>query len=319
MLKRIIFIGLVFSSYSTFAYYKLPSFFGEQPTSIEAYIGLGLGYNKNSYSKSNYYNFMSSGAACAGNPCGAQITDPLLVTADSINYSKSNHKSNFNLVPTFGIKFNFDRFNFSLESSYFFNNFSRNSSAENWKTLPNNPNGIGGNPNPNTGDPFSINPMGETINASLNEKIGDIFSLSILPGYKFTDWLSGFFKVGWATTKFTSNSKWGTNGGAGYLGISGNYSKRLHGILFGLGMETEYHGYNFRLEYNRIQFSGFNKTSTELGSTANNSKSVYSSDFDLYTEGNINFQGQTKTKYKKFTSDILMLSVIKKFNILGDG
>ena len=316
MLKKII-IGSTFFSSSLFAG------FGDNieikyPDSVEMYIGFGVAYNNAKYNKSNEYNFNSTGSACQGNPCGALLTDPTLVTSSVINYSKSNKNSNYNITPTLGVNFNFDRFNFAIEGSYFFNDTTIRSSAKNWKTLPTNPNGI--NDLTIQGTSFIIPPMGETINASVNEKLGDIFTLSVLPGYQFNEWLNGFLKIGWATTKFSSNSQGGTRGGAGFLGISGNYSKRLHGLLLGFGLETKYKGYNFRLEYNRMTYGGFSKTSTELGSTANTNVSITTKGpfLDTITQGALNYQGITKTKYKKITNDIVMLSVIKKFDIFGD-
>ena len=118
--------------------------------------------------------------------------------------------------------------------------------------------------------------------------------------------------------KFSSNSNGGTRGGAGYFGRSGNYSKRLHGLLLGLGIETRFNGYDFRLEYNKIRYSGFSVNSNEWGSTIINTETVTQLPGITDATGNINFQGQTKTKYKKITSDIVMLSVIKKFDILND-
>lgn len=291
--------------------------FNKHFDSIEVYAGFGVATNNLSYKKESNYNFTSSGKSCLVISGSCIFNNDLsLDTSSSIDFNSSSKSRSNQLVPSFGINFTKGRYSTALEASYFIGDINFSNSAANWKTLPTNPNGIGGNILPNS-QPFIVSPMGDSINASLDEKFSNIFTLSVLPGYQFTDWLKGFAKVGWSTMKFSSSSKNGTNGGAGYFGYSGNYSKRIHGLVLGLGLETRYNGFDFRLEYNRVQYSGFTVESKELGSTAQNTVTTPTqSGFNAI--GDINFQGNTKTSYKKITNDIIMLSVIKKFDLLGD-
>ena len=277
--------------------------------SLELYLGFGIAYNKLKSSKSNSFDFNSTGSQCTGSTTCDPFTgtiDQTLVTSQQINFNNSFNKSSHNYVPTLGLNFNFDNFNLAVEGSYFFNDIEKSTNLNNWYTLPTNPNGI-------NGSSIIISGMGEQVNAALKEKFSELYTVSILPGYDFNQWFSGFVKLGYANMKYESESSLGTRGGAGKLGLSGNYSKRLHGYVWGLGFDINLEDVSFRLEYNRTKFSGFKANSVDKSTTL---KRYVSTNNFLATNSAIDYKGNNKVKYGKFENDIIMLSVMKKFNLL---